>query len=135
MTVPVVDAQPFADAIKAALTIQSIAHAEGRKPAVADGLPYVVWWLDSGTVTNKSMRSRDGFELVAVFQSYGSSVDAVRIAVHKVRVAALSLFGATVAGRTVQMPEHIPPPPMARDDAVQPPLWWQADEWRFRATA
>jgi len=134
VTAPVVDAQPFADALKAALTATGIAHAEGRKPTVGAGLPYIVWWLDPGTVTDKTMQGRDGFELVVVFQSYGSSVDAVRFAVSRGRTAAMSLFGAAVGGRRVQMPENIPAPPMARDDDVSPPLWWQSDEWRYRLT-
>ncbi len=132
MTAPVVDAQPLIDAVKAAVT--GIAYAEGKKPTVAAGLPYVVAWFDGGTVENRSLRSRDGFSLVATFHCYGSSPDAVRFAVRKVRAAVLSLFGDAVGGRTVLMPEHLPPPPMDRDDDLQPPLWWQADEWRLRTT-
>ena len=132
MTAPVVDSQPLIDAIKAALT--GIAYAEGQRPTVAAGLPYVVGWFDNGTVTDRTMQSRDGFELVAVFQCYGYSPDAVRFALHKVRTAVLGLHRAVVGGRTLLMPEHVPPPPMARDDDVSPPLWWQSDEWRFRST-
>jgi hypothetical protein len=131
VTVTVVDAQPLIDAIKAAVT--GVAYAEGKKPAVTAGLPYVVAWFDAGSVTNRSLRSRDGFELVGTFQCYGNSPESVRLAVRKVRAAVFGLFGATVAGRTVQMPEHLPGPPMDRDDDVDPPLWWQTDGWRFRA--
>lgn len=132
MTVLVVDAQPLATAIKAAIT--GIAVGEGVKPSVAAGAPYVVVWFDSGRVTDKSLRSRDGFDLVAVFQCYGGDPDAVRFGIRKVREAAFNLADATVGGRTVQMPEHGGAPPMQRDDKAQPPLWWQSDEWRFRTT-
>jgi hypothetical protein len=30
-----------------------------------------VWWLDAGTVEDRSLRSRDGFSLVLVLQCYG----------------------------------------------------------------
>jgi len=134
VTAPVVDAQPFADAIGAALTVQGIAHAEGRKPTVAAGLPYIVWWLDAGTVEDRSLRSRDGFSLVLVLQCYGLSVDAVRFAVRKGRSAVLSLSHATVGGRVLMVPEHSPGPPMSRDDDADPPIWWQSDEWRLRTS-
>jgi hypothetical protein len=106
VTVAVVDAGPYAEAIKAALTAQDIAHAEGRKPTVGAGLPYVVWWLDAGRVTDSSLLSRDGFQLTAVFQCYGLSPDAVRFAVHKARLGVMSLVGDAVGGRTLCMPEH-----------------------------
>ena len=131
MTVPVVDAQPFADAIKAALTAQDIAHAEGKKPAVAAGVPYIVWWLDPGTVTDRSLRSRDGFSLSLVLQHYGNSMDAVRIAVRRGRAAVFSLAGQTAGDRVFLMPSHGSPPPPDRDDKVSPPIWWQTDDWRL----
>ena len=133
MTAPVVDAGLLVAAIKTAMT--GIAYGEAAKPTVTAGSPYVVAWFDSGTVGDRSLRSRDGFSLVATFQCYGSSPESVRIAVRKVRAAVFSLFGTTVGGRTVLMPESLASPPMQRDDDVQPPLWWQADEWRFRTTA
>ncbi len=134
MTAPVVDAQPYADVIKVALTGQGISHAEGRKPTVAAGVPYIVWWLNAGRVTNRSLKSRDGFELVVTFECYGGNPDAVRFAVRKGRVAVSSLFGHVIGGRTVLMPVHVASPDMARDDDLQPPLWWQTDEWRIRTS-
>ena len=131
MTAPVVvDPQPLIAAVKAA--VAGVAYAEGKKPTVAAGAPYVVAWFDAGTVGNRSLRSRDGFSLVGTFNCYGSTPESVRIAVGKVRAGVMSLFGDVVAGRTVQMPEHLAGPPMQRDDDVAPPLWWQTDEWRFR---
>jgi hypothetical protein len=130
----VVDAQPYADAIKAALTAQGIAHDEGRKPTVAAGLPYIVWWLDPGSVEDRSMRSRDGFSLVVVLQCYGFGPDAVRFALRKGRLAVASLASATVAGRVLMVPSQDPPPPMQRDDGADPPLWWQSDVWRLHTS-
>ena len=130
MTIPVVDAQPYADAIKAALTAQSIAHAEGKKPAnVAADHPYIVWWLDPGTITDRTLRSRDGLLLRLVVQHYGLTTDAVRVAVRKGRAAVASLAGAAVAGRVLLVPSHSPAEQMQRDDDVNPPLWWQTDVW------
>lgn len=130
----VVDAQPFADVIGAALDAQGIAHAEGRKPTVAAGLPYVVWWLDAGSVEDRSLRSRDGFSLVLVLQCYGFNPDAVRFAVRKGRAAVAGLAGAVAGDRVLMVPEQTPPPPMTRDDDADPPIWWQSDEWRLRTS-
>lgn len=129
---PVVDAQPLADALAAAMTAEGIAYAEGRKPTVAAGRPYVVGWFDQGVIGDQTMRFRDGWSMVVVLQSYGLSPDSVRVAVRKARAAVLGLAGDAVAGRVVQMPTHQASPPMQRDDDVDPPLWWQADEWRIR---
>ena len=134
MTLPVVDVQPFSDAVEAALNVQGIAHAEGKKPTVAAGLPYIVWWLDPGTVTDRTMASRDGLSVVLVLQSYGLSPDSVRVALRKGRVAMASLVGDTVGAWVLLPPEHTPGPPMQRDDDADPPIWWQSDEWRLRTS-
>lgn len=134
MTAPVVDAQPLIDAIESAVAAQGVVIGNGEKPSVAAGRPYVVHWADSGTVGDKSMRSRDGFVLTVPFQVYGFDPDSVRWAVTRLRTAVLGLHRATVAGRMVHMPAHEPSPPMARDDDADPKLWWQYDEWRFRTT-
>jgi hypothetical protein len=135
VSAPVVDAQPYADAVKAAMAAQSIPYAEGRKPAsVPVGSPYVVGWFDPGRVENRSLRSRDGFSVVVVLQSYGSSPDSVRFAVRKGRMAIASLAGTAAGDRVILPPSHEPPPPMERDDDASPPLWWQSDEWRLRTS-
>lgn len=135
MTAPVVDAQPYADAIKTAMAAQGITYAEGKKPAsVPLGTSYIVGWLDSGRVENRSLRSRDGFSLVVVLQSYGLSPDSVRFAVRKGRAAIASLAGVTAGSRVILPPSNEPGPPMERDDDVNPPLWWQSDEWRLRTS-
>lgn len=132
--VAVVDAQPLVDAITEAITAQGLAVGDGEKPAAAVGRPYVVAWFDSGTVEDRSMRSRDGFSLVGSFQVYGFDPDSVRWAVGKLRAAVLGLHRASVTGRNVLMPEHLAGPPMSRDNAADPPLWWQVDEWRLRTS-
>ena len=132
MTAPVVDPQPLVAALAAAMAAQGIAYAEGKKPTVTAGSPYIVGWFDSGTVENRSLMSRDGWSTVVTLQSYGNSPESVRVAVRKGRAAVLALYGQAVAGRTVQLPSQSPPPPMQRDDDVQPPLFWQSDEWRIR---
>jgi hypothetical protein len=134
VTVTVVDAQPFADAIKSAMQAQGIAYAEGKKPSVAVDRPYVVGWLDQGTVDDSSLRMRDGWSLVVVLQSYGLGPDSVRVAVRKARAAMFGLGNTTVGGRRVGLPMHVTPPPMQRDDDADPPIWWQSDEWRIPTT-
>jgi len=135
MTSPVVDGQPLAAALTEAMTAQGIAYAEGRKPTVAPGLPYIVGWFDAGTVEDRSLRSRDGWSTALVLQSYGATPESVRLAVRKGRTAVLGLTGAVVGGRTVLMPSHSEPPPMQRDDNVDPPIWWLSDEWRIRTSS
>lgn len=130
----VVSAQPLVEAIEAAIAAQSLAVGNGEKPAVAAGLPYVVAWFDAGTVGDRSLRSRDGFALTAVFQVYGFDPDSVQGAVPKVRAAVLGLHGTEVDGRRVKMPVNLSSPPMERDDKADPQLWWQVDEWRFRTS-
>jgi hypothetical protein len=135
VTVPVIDAQPLITALAAALSAQGVAFGEGKKPTVAAGSPYIVGWFDSGTIENRSLRSRDGWSTAVVLQSYGSTPESVRIAVRKGRAAVFSLFGQAVGSRTVLMPEHLSPMPMQRDDDADPPIFWQSDEWRIRTTA
>ena len=130
----VVNAQPLVDAIEAAVTAQGVAIGNGEKPTVAAGKPWVVHWMDAGTVDDRSMRSRDGFLLTAPFQVYGFDPDSIRIAVRKVRAAILGLHGMTVDGRTVQRPVHEPSPLMSRDDDADPEQWMQYEEWRIRTT-
>lgn len=125
------DAQPFADAIKAAMSAQSIAYAEGKKPTVAAGAPYIVGWPDSGRVFDRSLVSRDGFMVTVVLQAYGASPDSVRVAIRKGRAAIESLTGDTVGDRVVLPPSHEVSPPMQRDDTGTSPLWWQPDIWRI----
>jgi hypothetical protein len=133
VTVPVVDAQPFSDAIKTAMTAQGITYAEGKRPAsVPAGASYIVGWLDSGRVEDRSLKSRDGFSMAVVLQAYGLSPDSVRFAVRKGRSAIASLTGVTAGSRQILPPSHLTGTPMQRDDSVNPPLWWTTDEWRLR---
>lgn len=129
-----VDPQPLIDAAKAAIAAQNLAVAVGIKPTVAAGLPWAVMWPDAGNVTDRSLRSRDGFELVLPVQCYGLSPASAAVAVRKVRTAVESLRGQVVDGRTVLMPSHEPPPPLSRDDDADPPIFMHYDEWRIRTT-
>lgn len=135
MTLPVIDLQPLVSAVKAAMQDEGIAYDEGRKPSgVTTGRPYVVGWFDQGLITDRSLRSRDGLVVVLVLQSYGFSPDSVRVAVRRSRVALAGLIGDTVGAFVLLPPEHRPGPPMQRDDAADPPLWWQSDEWLLRTS-
>lgn len=136
MTVPVVDAQPLVDAVRAAVAAQQVAVDVGQKPTVAAGKPWVVMWPDSGAVVDRSLRSRDGFTMRVSFQCFGLSPASALWAVRRVRVAVLGLAEQTVAGRIVRLPSLMEsPPPLTRDDDVNPPIWMQYDEARFRTFA
>lgn len=132
VTAPTVDASPLIDAIKSAVTNAGLAIAEGKKPTVAAGRPYVVAFFDAGTVTDRTLRSRDGWQMYCSFQCAGLTPESARFAVRKLRDAVLALRGTVVAGRTVAMPVHEPALPMQRDDDADPVLFIQIDEWRIR---
>lgn len=130
----VVDPQPLIDAAKAAIAAQGLAVGVGVKPAVASGLPWAVMWPDAGNVTDRSLRSRDGFTLTLPVQCYGLSPASAAVAVRKVRTAIEGLGRQAVGGRTVQPPSHQPPPPLTRDDDADPPVFMHYDEWRITTT-
>lgn len=132
MTVPVVDARPVVDAIEAAVIAGGVAFGDGVKPADVGTKPYVVAFFDSGTVDNRSLKSRDGWVITGTFHNSGLTPDAARIATVKLRAAILGLHGQTIAGRQVKMPENLVARPMDRDDDADPPLFIQVDEWRLR---
>lgn len=132
MTASVVNAQPLIDAIEAAVTAAGVAFDVGRKPANAT-TRYIVAWPDGGLVDNRTLRSRDGWSTVIVFQCYGLTPEAVSYAVRTLRAVALALHGqVVVGGRTLLMPEHLGGSSLSRDDDADPPLFMQADEWRIR---
>jgi hypothetical protein len=134
--VTVVDPAPLIAAVRDSVTAQNVAVAVGRRPGnVGPRMPWVVMWPDGGMVTDRSLLSRDGFELVAPFQCYGLEPESAIVAVRKVRTAMESLTGQVVAGRTILAPSHTAPPVLSRDDDADPPLFMYYDEWRIRTTA
>ncbi len=133
MTTPVVDGQPVLDAIEASVTAAGVAYAEGRKPQVAAGLPYIVAFFDSGVVEHRSLRMRDGWSTVGTFHCSGLTPQSARHAVRALRTAVLGMHGQTVDGRLVHVPvTGFVSPPMQRDDDADPSLFIQVDEWRIR---
>lgn len=134
MTAPVVDPRPVVDAIESALLAGGVVFGDSVKPADVGAKPYVVGFFDAGTVTDKTMRSRDGWAIVGSFHCSGLSPDSSRFAVLKLRAAILGLRGQTLGGRIAQMPEHLVGRPMGRDDDADPPLFIAYDEWRIRLT-
>lgn len=129
-----VNPQPLYAALQSAIA-PGVAVAIGKKPTVTAGKPWVVMWPDAGNVTDDSLRSRDGWATVVSFHCAGLTPESVLIAVRKVRDAVIGLHLQVIDGRTVQMPEHRPGPPMQRDDDADPPVFVQYDEWRIRTTA
>lgn len=135
MTAPVLDAQPVIDAVRAAIAAHGVAVDIGRKPTVGAGLPWLVLWPDPGSVTNQSMRSRDGFSLVVSMQGYGLSPASALWAIRRARTGVLGMAHESVGGRTVGVPSLLEsPPPLSRDDDADPPIFMQYDEARFRLT-
>lgn len=136
MSTPIVDAQPLIDAVKAAVSAGGAAGVPvdvGRKPANAT-TRWIVLWPDTGTVDDRSLKSRDGWSIVLPAQCYGLTPEAAAYAVRKYGAAILGLHGTVVAGRTVHMPVHERPPPLSRDDDADPPIFMQYDEWRIRTS-
>lgn len=125
--------QPLVDALRTALTGAGIAFGDGRMPNGAT-TRYIVAWFDDGTVTDRSLLSRDGWSAVGTFHCYGQTPEAARYAYRALTDAALGLHGQTVGGRTVLMPEQLTSLPLSRDDDLDPPLFDQIAEWRFRTT-
>jgi hypothetical protein len=134
VTITVVDAQPFADAIKSAMQAQTIAYARGQEACRGGWIPLRRGLAGSGHGDRLVPAGRDGWSLVVVLQCYGLAPDSVRVAVRKSRAAMFSLAGTTVGGRLIGLPMHVTPPPMQRDDDADPPIWWQSDEWHLPTT-
>lgn len=134
MTVQVVDSHPVVAAIGSAVTTGGVAFGDGKKPANVGSKPYVVAFFDAGTVTDRSLASRDGWELYCSFQCAGLSPEAVRIAIRKVRAAVLGLRRQVLGGRLILMPTHEYGAPMSREDDADPTLFIQIDEWRIRTS-
>jgi len=91
-----------------------------------------VAWFDAGTVTDASLRARDGFDVVGTFHCYGQTPDAARFAYRALTTAVLSLHGQTVDGRVMWLPEQLTALPLSRDDEVD--LFDAVCEWRFRSS-
>ena len=134
MTVSVVDAQPVIDALKAALQTAGVALGDGVKPATASSR-YIVAWFDAGTVTDSSLRSRDGFSLVGTFHCYGTTPEASRFANRALTAAVLALRGQAIGGRMVLAPEQLTALPLQRDDDLNPALFDAVSEWRIPTCA
>jgi hypothetical protein len=133
---PVVDAQPLIAALKPRSPRRASRTARAQEADVAAGCPTSCGWFDAGTVDGPvaavARRLRSTMHRSAVLRDSSTERFASRSA--RSAQAVLSLLGRRSTAGRCMMPEHIPPPPMARDDDVQPPLWYQADQWRFRTT-
>jgi hypothetical protein len=135
VTAPVVDAQPLIAAVARAITDAQVTFAEAVKPANVGTKPYVVGFFDTGSISDRSLRSRDGLSFVGTFQCAGLTPESARVAVRRLRAALLGLHLTVAGGRQFLMPEHLVGVPMDRDDDADPPLFIAVDEWRFRTTA
>lgn len=126
--------QPLWDAIRADITAAGVACAIGQKPSTAT-TRWVVLWPDAGTVTDKSLKSRDGFDVLLALHAYGLSPEAAGFALRKARAAVQAQAGEVFDGRTAQPPVNELGRLLDRDDDADPPVFWHYDEWRFRLTS
>ena len=126
-----VSAQPIVNAIKTGMAARGVPFGDAKKPTVATGDPWVVGWTDPGQVTDRTLVSRDGFELVLVAHCCGISPESARIARGVLADVLLGLHRQVIGGRLVQMPRNEPGPPMQRDDDAQPAIYVQIVEWRL----
>lgn len=134
MTAPAINITPLVEALAAAMTTAGVPFGDSNKPPNVGKKPYVVGYFDGGQVTDRSLRTRDGLSLGAVFHSYGLSPASVRGGRKALLAAVFGLAGQNIDGWTVHKPVHQVPVPMDRDDAVDPPLYWQTDEITLRLT-
>ena len=125
--------QPLVAALKSAVETAGVAFGDGKKPATAT-TRYIVAFFDGGTVTDRSLRSRDGWSAVGTLHCYGQTPDAARFAYQALTAAVLGLRGASVGDRVLLMPEQLVSLPLQRDDKADPPLFDQISEWRFRTS-
>jgi hypothetical protein len=132
VTAPVTS-QPLIDALDAAVTAAGVAFGDGRKPSDAT-TRYIVAWFDAGSITDRSLRSRDGFSAVGTFHCYGQTPEAARHAYRVLADVILSLYRAEVGGRVLLMPEQLTSLPLQRDDNLTRPLFDAVCEWRFRTS-
>lgn len=130
MTAPALDAQPLIAALKAALNTAGVALGDGVKPSTTSSR-YIVAWFDAGTVSDSSLRSRDGFALVGTFHCYGQTPEAARFAYRALTAAVLAMRGQPVGDRMVLAPEQLTALPLQRDDNLSPALFDAVCEWRI----
>lgn len=121
---------PLVAALKIAVETAGVAFGDGKKPAAAT-TRYIVAWFDGGRVTDRSLRSRDGWSVTGTFHCYGQTPDAARHADAVLRAAVLGLHGATAGDRVLLMPEQVSTVPLQRDDNLSPALFDVISEWRF----
>ena len=120
-------------ALSAALAASNVAFGNGKKPATAT-TRYIVAWFDAGSVSDRSLRSRDGWSQVGTFHCYGQTPEAAQGIYGLLTEAILGLHRTTVDGRVLDMPEQLTALPLQRDDNLSPPLFDFVCEWRFRAS-
>ena len=125
--------QPLFTAIKSGITSAGVACDIGQKPSTAT-TRWVVLWPDAGTITDRSLKSRDGFDVTLALHAYGLSPEAAGFALRKARDVIQAQRGTTVDGRKVQTPVNELGRLLDRDDVADPPVFWHYDEWRFKLT-
>lgn len=135
MTAPPLNINSLVAAVDAAVTASGIPFGDSNKPtdAVANK-PYVVGYFNGGRVTDRTLLSRDGVEVWAIFHTFGLSPDAVRVGRRQTLQAVFGLSGSTHGGWTVHLPVHSSALTIERDDRVNPALYWQTDEFTIRMT-
>lgn len=132
MTAPA-DARPHVDGLLALLTAAGLTVYDAEAPAGAPD-KYAVLYSDPGTpagaLGDRHRMLLLGFQVTAVGRT---RVQAAWVA-DKARVTLLTQVPA-VAGRVVQPLWQVgQPPPIQRDDDVQPPLYYQPISYQMRST-
>jgi hypothetical protein len=132
VTVPA-DSRPHVDAVLALLADAGLAVYDAEAPA-APPVKYAVVYADPGTpggaLGDRHRHLLIEFQVTAVGRS---RVQAAWVA-DKAR-AALLTGTPTVAGRVVQPLWQVgSPPPVQRDDDVQPPVYYQPISYQMRST-
>lgn len=128
-----VDINPLVAALDAACTSRGVPFGDSNRPddLVTDD-PYVVCHTDSGLLTDKSLLGRDGVTVTLVLHSYAWSPQGVRAGRRKVLEALYSVVGSVLGGWKVNVPVHLEALPIEREDQLNPPLYWQTDNFSVR---
>jgi hypothetical protein len=135
MTVPAVNINPLVAAVDAACTAAGIPFGDTNKPVdVQPNKPYVVGFFDGGRVGDRTMLSRDGVTVWMVLHTYGFTPDSVRVGRRQMLSAVFGLTGQSFGGWQLHAPVHSMTLATERDDRVNPPLYWQSDDFTLRLT-
>lgn len=129
------DINALVAALDTALTAAGVPFGDSNRPSdVVQDQPYVVGFFDGGLIVDRTLLGRDGIEVSVVLHTYGWSPDSVRVGRRKTLGALFGLARTTAGTWLVHTPVHNAALSIAREDRMNPPLYWQTDDFTIRLT-